>query len=925
MKIFSRRIDKLVLVPAILIVFLIVLQGVTGEYPPTNSSCPSTQFQCNDAKCIPMGWRCDGDVDCTDKSDEIDCPSTTCAEDEFHCQDKKCIPMRWTCDKDNDCKDGSDEATELCNRRTCGPDKFVCDSGVCIPSDWRCDGSSDCQGGEDEKNCTSTCEGDEYRCDNGQCIAQRWKCDGDKDCKDGSDEDKCESPQSCEPDEFMCHDGPCIKKDWQCDGDFDCNDRSDENKCNGTTTECSESQFKCKTSGECIHSSWFCDNDDDCEDLSDENCNTTCRSDQIMCLEGRYCLSKSVQCDGSKDCQDGSDEVNCTTPSPCKETDFHCGDGVCIDKSLVCDGTMNCKNMEDENKDQGCAHDPCSDNNGGCDHICVNLFGNKRKCDCNPGFTLMNDSETVCTDIDECKDNLIHGTCSQICKNTKGGYKCECVNNYSLVNKRYCKADGGHPELLLASRKDLRKITLETFDYNLLLDDGHISAAIAMDFDFVGKKFYWTDVAKEAVFRADFGNKSSVEEVASTDVSTPDGLAVDWINKHLYWTDTGFDRIEVSSLDGKMRKTLINTGLDEPRAIVLDPNHGLMYWTDWGKQPKIERCGMDGNDRKVIINTTITWPNGLTIDYVANRLYWIDAKRHTIESSNMLGLERVSILKSHLHLNHPFAITVFEDYLYWTDWPSESVRKFSKFGRRGEEISQVETIALNLHSPMDVHVFHPYRQQIQRRLCGTDNGGCSHFCLPKAYDARNTEFYVCDCPNGFVLSSDRKNCVEGDVTTGTTPSKASPTPVPVEPDSPNRSHNRSSSHGPAVVTTGKTPVSEVTAVPATGSEVTEGPGYTVVSHPDQVNTTEQHTPEHMAEENIGHIAGIVISVLCALFLILGIVGYVLYKRYSRGHGKSMNFDNPVYRKTTTADDVTIENKLPPSMQPLTQNNGDVIC
>lgn len=47
-------------------------------------------------------------------------------------------------------------------------------------------------------------------------------------------------------------------------------------------------------------------------------------------------------------------------------------------------------------------------------------------------------------------------------------------------------------------------------------------------------------------------------------------------------------------------------------------------------------------------------------DYVANRLYWIDAKRHTIESSNMLGLERVSILKSHLHLNHPFAITVFE-------------------------------------------------------------------------------------------------------------------------------------------------------------------------------------------------------------------------------------------------------------------------
>ena len=39
----------------------------------------------------------------------------------------------------------------------------------------------------------------------------------------------------------------------------------------------------------------------------------------------------------------------------------------------------------------------------------------------------------------------------------------------------------------------------------------------------------------------------------------------------------------------------------------------LMFWTDWGRSPKIERCGMDGKDRISIINTDITWPNGLTI------------------------------------------------------------------------------------------------------------------------------------------------------------------------------------------------------------------------------------------------------------------------------------------------------------------------
>ncbi|XP_048255378.1 very low-density lipoprotein receptor-like [Haliotis rufescens] len=714
-----------------------------GEVTPTNTPLPATKFQCTSGRIISSSWRCDREDDCGDNSDEEDCVRATCSGSEFHCVGGKCIPKRWTCDKDNDCKDGSDEAQDLCNIKTCGPDKFGCNSGQCIPSNWVCDGQQDCGGivGEDETNCTVTCEGGTFRCGDGMCISQRWKCDGDRDCKDGSDEDKCESPHSCAPDKFLCDKGTCINRAWYCDGDVDCHDGSDETNCIAVT--CEGGTFRCGD-GMCISQRWKCDGDRDCKDGSDEDkCgNTTCVRDQIMCLEERVCLSNSVQCDGSKDCKDGSDELNCSD-------------------------------------------NQCSFNNGGCDHICVSLSGNKRKCDCNPGYILMNDSQTVCTDIDECKDNLIHGTCSQICKNTKGGYKCECVNNYSLVNKRYCKAGGGNVQLLLSQKRDLRRINLETFAYNLLLGDGYISSAVAMDFDFLGNRFYWTDVVKEGIFRADFGNKSSVEEVASTDVSTPDGLAVDWINKHLYWTDTGFDRIEVSSLDGKMRKTLINTGLDEPRAIVLDPNYGermslshylnisgeifslfvfpcgLMYWTDWGKQPKIERCGMDGNDRKVIINTTIAWPNGLTIDYVADRLYWVDSKLHSIESSNTLGLERVSVLQSQLHLRHPFAITVFQDYLYWTDWTTSSVSKYSKFGRRDAKVMKVETVVVNLDTPMDVRVFHPCRQQILRRLCGSNNGGCSHFCLPKAYDARNTEFYVCDCPKGFILSSDRKNCVEG--------------------------------------------------------------------------------------------------------------------------------------------------------------------
>ena len=40
--------------------------------------------------------------------------------------------------------------------------------------------------------------------------------------------------------------------------------------------------------------------------------------------------------------------------------------------------------------------------------------------------------------------------------------------------------------------------------------------------------------------------------------------------------------------------------IEEPRAIVLNPLDGWMFWTDWGTNPKIEKGGMDGRHRTVI-------------------------------------------------------------------------------------------------------------------------------------------------------------------------------------------------------------------------------------------------------------------------------------------------------------------------------------
>ena len=67
----------------------------------------------------------------------------------------------------------------------------------------------------------------------------------------------------------------------------------------------------------------------------------------------------------------------------------------------------------------------------------------------------------------------------------------------------------------------------------------------------------------------------------------------------------------MSLLDGKYRKVLLHEGLQEPRAVALDPGQGYMYWTDWGDKPHIGKAGMDGSDARVIVNTSL----GNVIDF----------------------------------------------------------------------------------------------------------------------------------------------------------------------------------------------------------------------------------------------------------------------------------------------------------------------
>ena len=103
-------------------------RGVELSEPMT---CDDDHWQCSNQQCIPLVWRCDGDIDCHDNSDEQNCtaadvdrrtklldasasvvrPPTLCAVNQFRCvTSRECINEAWHCDGEDDCMDSSDEA-----------------------------------------------------------------------------------------------------------------------------------------------------------------------------------------------------------------------------------------------------------------------------------------------------------------------------------------------------------------------------------------------------------------------------------------------------------------------------------------------------------------------------------------------------------------------------------------------------------------------------------------------------------------------------------------------------------------------------------------------------------------------------------------------------------------------------------------------
>ncbi|XP_046845286.1 low-density lipoprotein receptor-related protein 5-like [Xenia sp. Carnegie-2017] len=223
------------------------------------------------------------------------------------------------------------------------------------------------------------------------------------------------------------------------------------------------------------------------------------------------------------------------------------------------------------------------------------------------------------------------------------------------------------PYLVYSNLTNLHIIDLKTWrSINIL---GGLDLVVPLGVDTKNQHIYFGEHVLGKIYRVNYNGSS--QELIMENVTNIEGLAIDWIGRKIYWTAFLSETIEVATLDGKFRKVLVNTGLQYPLGMAVDPIAGFLFWTDWGVNATIERCDLDGSNRVILVSRNIVLPHGITLDLNTRRVYWIESWYDTISSMDYDGRNRKVIFENtglSISNLYGFDLDITGDSIYFTDW-----------------------------------------------------------------------------------------------------------------------------------------------------------------------------------------------------------------------------------------------------------------
>lgn len=362
---------------------------------------------------------------------------------------------------------------------------------------------------------------------------------------------------------------------------------------------------------------------------------------------------------------------------------------------------------------------------------------------------------------------LGNGGCDQLCfsfppeatTSTIGGlqkpsFRCDCSTGKLGIDGRKCEIVNEF--VVFATRTEIRGVNLDPRSTGVPFPSvSNLTNVVGIDFDYADNKLFFTQIrpwAKIAWTQGQSPSFTNINTIINRGIN-PEGIAYDWTQKKIYWTDSSNNSIYAMNTDGS--ELVMIARVERPRAIVLDPCNGTLYFTDWGRfgtSGKIFRTTMAGSLKRAIVDKDLSQPSGLAVDYEDRMLYWTDAVREKIERSQLDGKGREVLVAATIY---PFAITVFRDYIYWTDLQLRGVYRAEKH----TGANMIEMVKRLDDSPRDIHVYSASQQQCQANPCQQNNGGCTYSCHPGLNGKAE-----CRCSDDSKLVNEGRMCVAKNMT-----------------------------------------------------------------------------------------------------------------------------------------------------------------
>lgn len=183
-----------------------------------------------------------------------------------------------------------------------------------------------------------------------------------------------------------------------------------------------------------------------------------------------------------------------------------------------------------------------------------------------------------------------------------------------------------------ASTNQLFRANLDGTGTEVLVD-APSGRAITIEIDATADRIYW--LSGFTVWRA-MRDGAGVETVISSD---PDfvnitGLALDTLNGRLYLTDQSGGQIWSANLDGSDLQPIIDTGINAPVEIDVDPIGGRVYFTQGNGF--VRRANTDGANLETIYSGGSTC-TGIVLDLNAGKVYFSDTGTDQLLRCNLDG------------------------------------------------------------------------------------------------------------------------------------------------------------------------------------------------------------------------------------------------------------------------------------------------